>query len=386
MKTIGKGRRAKRGDPRLHEALESHVRNSDGAHLPDNWQLFSSLVETLYRDAYAGSSWTATLGMLAQQFRARDVLLLLQDASGILGTESASAASPEPGRAPRSGSDDPMLKLAGETPTSRNSSTAGVDHCLGFNVRSEKAVVYGFRLLRESSAPAFTSGDEALCRALTPHIRRAVDIRRTMVLLQTERILLGRAVNRYDTAVITLDRSGRVLEVNDCARALLRESSLIQREDDRIALRDVENDRQWSAMLRAAITATREASRSRTLGAMPLHDHTGKTRLGLLLRSIPRKQSVKDPLSPAFALYIRDALAPWVAPSETIRKLLRITAAEASLTVHITRGLSIQEAATEMGISPHTAKSHLQAIFVKLGISKQADLVRIALSSVAAIG
>ncbi|HSW11607.1 MAG TPA: helix-turn-helix transcriptional regulator [Solimonas sp.] len=349
-------------------------------------QTFSSLLETLYRDAYAGSSWSATLQRLARQLGAGEAMLLVMDAGGPLRVESSLSPS-------RPAAEDPMPGLAGETPVLRNQDASATarrrgegDHLLGFNVRGEGGLVYGFRLSRPRSQPGFSAAEAELCRGLVAHIRVAVNIRRTMVSLQTERILLGRAVNRYDTGVITLDRHGGVLELNDWVRALLSEPGQLYVEDRHLFLRDLEDDRRWNAMLRAAVTAVRDPRRSRTLGAMAVHDDAGGTRLGLLLRSIPQKQSAKDPQSPAFALYIRDAMAGWVAPSDAIRKLFGVTSAEASMMVHIARGLSIQEAATEMAISPNTAKSHLQAIFLKLGISKQSDLVRLALSSVAAIG
>lgn len=368
-----------------------------------DWQRFSTLIEALYREAYAEASWTASLRLLALQFEARQAVLLVQDASGPLRIESAAGELHSEGSESPAITADPMPGISGETPVLHNHAgdtgaprtgkarretprVPEIEHLLGFNVRGDGGLVYAFRLLRGPGDAGFTAADSERCRSLIAHVRSAVHIRRTIVSLQTERILLGRAVNRSETGVITLDRHGLVLELNDWSRAMLRESPQVYMEERRIFLRDLEDDRRWNNMLRSAIAGSREARRSRTLGAMPVHDDSGHTRLGLLLRSIPQKQSAKDPLSPAFALYLRDALNKWVAPSETIRKLFGITAAEASLTVHIARGLSIQEAATEMAISPNTAKSHLQAIFVKLGISRQADLVRIALSSVAAIG
>jgi len=387
------------GGTETGEVSRAAVRDPEPLASWSGWQGFSILVETLYREAYAEASWTASLGLLAAQFGARQAVLLVQDASGPLRIESAvGSGAPDLPQI----SADPMPGVSGETPVLHNHvndatpprsgrahrdtpRVAGIEHLLGFNIRGEGGLVYAFRLLRGPGDAAFTGADSERCRSLIAHVRAAVHIRRTIVSLQTERILLGRAVNRSETGVITLDQHGLVLELNDWSRAMLRESQQVYMEARRIFLRDLEDDRRWNNMLRSAIASSREARRSRTLGAMPVHDDSGQTRLGLLLRSIPQKQSAKDPLSPAFALYIRDALSEWVAPSDTIRKLFGVTAAEASLTVHIARGLSIQEAATEMGISPNTAKSHLQAIFLKLGISKQADLVRMALSSVAAV-
>jgi DNA-binding CsgD family transcriptional regulator len=56
------------------------------------------------------------------------------------------------------------------------------------------------------------------------------------------------------------------------------------------------------------------------------------------------------------------------------------------LATALARGLSLDEAAVELGIARNTARAHLRAIFAKTGATRQAGLVRLVLRSVASLG
>jgi DNA-binding CsgD family transcriptional regulator len=56
-------------------------------------------------------------------------------------------------------------------------------------------------------------------------------------------------------------------------------------------------------------------------------------------------------------------------------RLYGLTRGEAALAVHLVRGKSIEEAATELFISLHTARTHLKRIFMKTDTHRQTELV-----------
>jgi DNA-binding CsgD family transcriptional regulator len=56
-------------------------------------------------------------------------------------------------------------------------------------------------------------------------------------------------------------------------------------------------------------------------------------------------------------------------------RLYGLTRGEAALAVHLVRGKSIEEAAAELFISPHTARTHLKRIFMKTDTHRQTELV-----------
>jgi DNA-binding CsgD family transcriptional regulator len=53
-----------------------------------------------------------------------------------------------------------------------------------------------------------------------------------------------------------------------------------------------------------------------------------------------------------------------------------LTASEARLAGHLASGRDLRAAAEAMGVSRHTARKYLQIAFSKMGVRRQADLVR----------
>jgi DNA-binding CsgD family transcriptional regulator len=58
-----------------------------------------------------------------------------------------------------------------------------------------------------------------------------------------------------------------------------------------------------------------------------------------------------------------------------LRKLYGLTRGEAALAVVLLKGKSIEDAAAELFISPHTARTHLKRIFMKTDTHRQTELV-----------
>ena len=66
--------------------------------------------------------------------------------------------------------------------------------------------------------------------------------------------------------------------------------------------------------------------------------------------------------------------------------LFELTPAEANLAILLARGLSLAEVSEAQSISQHTARAQLKSIFAKTGVSRQAELVRLVIKSVASLG
>lgn len=67
---------------------------------------------------------------------------------------------------------------------------------------------------------------------------------------------------------------------------------------------------------------------------------------------------------------------PGIEVLDVFRQTLGLTPAEARLAARLRFGLSLKEAAEELGISVNTVRNQLKSIFDKLGVNRQADLVR----------
>jgi DNA-binding CsgD family transcriptional regulator len=62
---------------------------------------------------------------------------------------------------------------------------------------------------------------------------------------------------------------------------------------------------------------------------------------------------------------------------EHIREFYRLTNAQARVVTALFKGESVEEASTALNISPNTVRSHLRAIYSKLGVANKAALLQL---------
>lgn len=81
-------------------------------------------------------------------------------------------------------------------------------------------------------------------------------------------------------------------------------------------------------------------------------------------------------------LFIGDSSASTRPPSDRLRIVYGLTEAEARVASLIVAGLDLAGIAASVGVSMNTAKFHLKTVFGKIGVARQADLVRRILADV----
>jgi DNA-binding CsgD family transcriptional regulator len=261
---------------------------------------------------------------------------------------------------------------------------SGAFHVIGFDVREPGGLEARLRVSRARSAPAFGERERALLARLVPHLRRAVALHARLVRTESERDLFAGAIDRLSMGTILLDDSGRVLRTNRVAAERLGAGAGLAVVDGRLRAARPEATRELRGLIERSL-AERAAGRPSLVQALRLCRPEGGC-LNLLARPIPPPRFGESRGGPALALFVGDPEARPAVPVETVRQLFAFTRAEALLATALARGLSLDEAAVELGIARNTARAHLRAIFAKTGAARQAELVRLVLRSVAALG
>jgi DNA-binding CsgD family transcriptional regulator len=77
------------------------------------------------------------------------------------------------------------------------------------------------------------------------------------------------------------------------------------------------------------------------------------------------------------AFFVRKAELALPSPIEAMTTRYRLTAAELRVLMAIVQVGGVPEVAPVLGISETTVKTHLQHVFEKTGVNRQADLVRL---------
>lgn len=236
---------------------------------------------------------------------------------------------------------------------------------------------------RPAGAPEFNRASIAAFAEVLPHLARSWRVRHTLINMQHTVGTLTHILDRFERAVVVAGPSGDVRFANAAADRLLTRGGAIDAKSGR--LRAMRHDQ--TKALHALIEAAAQTAIGRSGVAVDA--------MGLAIEDQPAALSiVAEPLAPAHSkavgyessagalLFIGDSKAATKPSSGRLRIVYGMTEAEARITSMIAAGHSIASLARRLGVSPNTAKFHLKNIFEKVGVTRQADLMRRVLADV----
>jgi DNA-binding CsgD family transcriptional regulator len=240
------------------------------------------------------------------------------------------------------------------------------------------------RFSRRRNEARFSEADRQLLTLIVPHLQRATQFYAKLSRTTSERDIYSGAVDQLSVATIILDEQGRLLNTNSLARVLLDEQDGLRLDRQRLHIdgRDINKELQYA--LSTIITAQMRGETS-VVRALRIPRSGNRADLGLVIRPVPASQWSEGQSSPCAALFISDPELHTNASRQILGELFGLTPAEASLAILLARGLSLAEASEAQNISQHTARAQLKSIFARTGVSRQAELVRLILKSVASL-
>jgi DNA-binding CsgD family transcriptional regulator len=256
---------------------------------------------------------------------------------------------------------------------------------LGVDTIEPDGMLARLRFSRRRSEARFTSRDRQLVELITPHLRRAIQIYAKLNRMTSERDVYAGAVSQLSVATIILDEQSRVLNTNAVARALLEQGDALSLRGEHLHIegRDINKELQQAL---AHIIKAQQSGETAVVRALRVPRPTGGSDLGLVIRPVPTSQWSEGQSSPCAAVFISDPDLQQPASRRILGDLFELTPAEANLAILLARGLSLAEVSSAQNISQHTARAQLKSIFAKTGVSRQAELVRLVLKSVASLG
>ena len=236
---------------------------------------------------------------------------------------------------------------------------------------------------RKISQPLFGDGELAVLRILAPHLRRAVMIADLLDARALERDMLAAALDRLAVGIILTDAEGHITHSNEAADRLFDDGSIVRRVGSQLAAGDPSAARELTDAIGEAATGTTiDIPRSGIV--VPLKGQAGRDLAAWVL---PLDSGLRRELAAGFAahvaVFIRELGDTSPFPAELFVRRYSITPSESRVMMLLVQGMTIAETAEALGISLPTAKTHLARLFDKTGTSRQADLVRLAMSALA---
>jgi DNA-binding CsgD family transcriptional regulator len=243
-----------------------------------------------------------------------------------------------------------------------------------------------FAAYRGLDEPDFTIDECKLHALLSPHLVLAAQMHDRLSALTCAVEAQEVASELLPFGLFWLDEIGRISAMNGAAKRVLAQRELLVTRGAvlRAASQAVQPDFE-----RAIAVATAVANGRSEGGATLLR--FGRVGFGspctVLVAPIPR-HSREGGFGYERAKVLVVVSDPEARPRlslEALRKLFGLTPALAQLALAITSGKTLKEHAAEAGITIGTARQHLKELFARTNTCRQAELVRVILTSVAGI-
>lgn len=222
----------------------------------------------------------------------------------------------------------------------------------------------------DHDSEAGIAGPQDLVSSLGAHLRRADEL--------ATRLHADEGAAEPDYALLLLDRDRRILSSNEDGRAFFEAICPAVAPGKRLSFRDGEHA--------ALFAQTLEGMRQGGVAAPVLLRFVGEQGDTALACYLVRGDSLSPAMLRAVEMDESDprphcaliAARPEAGEEalDIFRNALGLTPAEARLAARLRFGMSLKEASEELGISVNTARNQLKSVFDKLGVNRQADLVR----------
>ena len=217
----------------------------------------------------------------------------------------------------------------------------------------------------------------AMITRLLPHIRQFVCVRQALVRARAFETSVTALLENQRIGVVHLDRRGRILAANDRALHILRDGDVLSDKDGVLNTRAPGEQPGLDRLVAAALPAAGTVAVS---GSMPLSRSSGLPPLVVHVKPVGVPQ-------PDYGGRHVAALVLLVEPQHRHRidpglvgAALGLTPGESQVAAWLAEGRSVADMARDTGHSRRAIYWHLQQIYQKLHISRQADLVRLVLS------
>ena len=245
----------------------------------------------------------------------------------------------------------------------------------GLTLFNDDSWFSGLAVQRSPRQGPFPRDAADFLRPLFPHFRRAVQIGLRLDRLSDRMRGLVEALNFMSTGVILVGSDSRVVLMNRAAETIIARVDGLRVIRGYLAADLGPEDRKLKHLLHHAVQ-TGNGRGLRAGGAMSVSRPSMQRPFSIIVSPLRTHERVNRDRIAAVVL-VNDAESKSQPPTEILRTLFDLTAAEARLAQAIAGGTALKAYAEAAGVSINTVRTHLAHIFTKTDTRRQTDLVRL---------
>lgn len=247
-------------------------------------------------------------------------------------------------------------------------------HALGTFLTKDDSHTLLFSAQRGKRAGAFGKVEARLMSILAPHVKRAVQIHHRVSSSIVEKDWALGALNHLRMGVILTNSLGTPLFVNRAAEQMLTQNQGIGIYQRRLVL----NTPLETVRLHKLITDAAQGTPGATLGgdmriALPKPDEFLHCQVTPISLEISERLGI--PLASGCVAIFFSKPSGLQLPPKRLAVLYGLSPAEARLAAKLAALMSMEQAADDLCITIHTARSQLKSVFAKVGAQSQPELL-----------
>jgi DNA-binding CsgD family transcriptional regulator len=251
----------------------------------------------------------------------------------------------------------------------------GMRFCSGMRFEPEPCVTYVFSASRAVGRRPFNDREREWLRRLGYHLQTAIEVR-TRTFKATSIAFAGYTLlQRLAYPIFVVDEQRCVLFHNEAAASLLRGGGLVLKEG-RLRLGERSEDSSFTSAMKAVLLE--DGSRDRTSAFVKVIKSLGEARsLVHISRATPPETMGAFGHFPILLVTFFGIDAPSALDPFAVGVAFDLTPAEARVAVGIAAGETISSIADRLSVRVATVRTHLKAVFGKVGVKRQAELAQL---------
>ena len=213
---------------------------------------------------------------------------------------------------------------------------------------------------------------------LLPHIRQYVRVRHALARAEALGASFSELLDNNDVGVIYLGRNGMIHQANTCARDILRRGDGLLDRDGFLRARLASDDAKLARLLARALPKSGSVAAS---GSMAVSRSPVLPRFALHVNPVVIGHPDFGARRIAAIVLIIDPGSRLRIPPALLSETLGLTEAQSVVAEALAAGSSVRDIAVATRRRESSVRSLVKQMHVRLGITRQADLVRMVLSA-----
>jgi DNA-binding CsgD family transcriptional regulator len=231
-------------------------------------------------------------------------------------------------------------------------------------------------VFRGKHSTFFKEDETEVFGELIPHVKQTISLSEHLARVDLSNRVAFEALDCVSIGLFIAEQSGRIVHTNQTAKQVIGLADGISIYNGVLKLHSKDDDRRLRKAVWDAAAPTNDATPpGEAIAAIRPSGSEAFPLLVCRLWGNHLRYGLGRLDRPLAAIFVTIPGLPHEAPAELLRRIFGLTRAEARICERLVAGMTVEKAATDLGIAIPTARTQLKSIFAKTGVKRQAELV-----------